>query len=105
MNSRGNLLIVDSENKSIRMISRDGFVVSTLLGQGILTIPISAREDRSENTFIVDRGANVIRRISSDGEVSIAAGKGHKGNSDGISSEARFFYPRDLSIDDEGKIF
>ncbi|HTI71084.1 MAG TPA: choice-of-anchor D domain-containing protein [Candidatus Limnocylindria bacterium] len=55
--------------------------------------------------YVADTGNSTIRRIATDGTVSTIAGvAGLNGTANGKGSEARFFYPAGLAIDEHGDL-
>ena len=50
-------------------------------------------------------GAHRIRLISSDGIVSTIAGSGVAGYADGSGTEAAFWYPTDIAIGRDGRLY
>jgi sugar lactone lactonase YvrE len=62
--------------------------------------------DRLGNVYVSDRSNNTIRKITPDGTVSTLAGlAGSSGFVNGQGGNARFNYPRGLSVDGEGNIY
>ena len=49
--------------------------------------------DADGNVFISDAGSHTIRRLTPTGEISLIAGCGKPGYSDGAGSQAAFDYP------------
>jgi uncharacterized protein (TIGR03437 family) len=122
--SRGNLLVADSGNNRIRMISRTG-EVSTIAGSGAsglstdgipaisaaLNRPTGVCLDPAGNLFIVESGGNRVRRVSLAGIITTVAGNGTAGFSgDGGPATAASlrapytckFHAGQLYISDEG---
>ncbi|HMV43202.1 MAG TPA: hypothetical protein PK079_19480 [Leptospiraceae bacterium] len=69
--------------------------------------PKGVAADSSGNIFVADNTNNVIRKISSTGDVTTLAGsaQGTSGNLDGTGTAARFNKPYALTIDDSGNIY
>lgn len=116
----GNVLVVDTFNHRIRVISPDGFV-RTLAG-GTPTSPqmepkdgtgeaarfyfpdgIAVAEDGS--IYIADSGNNLIRKLTPAGEVRTVAGTGEEGYRDGPAAQARFAMPTGIAVDTFGNLF
>lgn len=68
--------------------------------------PTSLVCDAAGNLYIGENDANIIRKVTPKGELSIYAGAFKQGGSqDGKASEARFNRPRALAIDPAGNIY
>jgi len=61
--------------------------------------------DKMDNLYVVDRYNNRIRKIAVDGTVSTVAGSGIRGNKDGITSEATFNFPQEITIDKYNNLY
>ncbi len=61
--------------------------------------------DARGNIFVTDTLNNRIRRISPDGQVSTVAGSGQAGSADGPADEAEFWYPTDIAVGPDGKLY
>jgi serine/threonine protein kinase len=99
----GTVYVADRSNFTIRQISPTGRV-STFAGlpgtsgyadgpgsYARFSDPQGIAVDAVGNIYVADSGNNVVRKITSFGEVSTLAGKaGSLGNSDGEGSKARF---------------
>jgi sugar lactone lactonase YvrE len=107
----------------VRKITPDG-EVTTLAGTGepgyrdgpALTaefdVPIGVTVDDvgqhphgKGNVYVVDCGAHRIRRISPDGVVSTVAGNGVADYSDGLAAQAEFWYPTDIAVGPDGRLY
>ncbi|WP_422354159.1 Ig-like domain-containing protein [Roseivirga pacifica] len=114
--SQGNLIVVDTDNHRIRMISKQG-VVTTLAGSGEegfmdgsgknsrFSSPRDVAVDSQGNIFITDIGNLRIRKISPEGEVSTFAGSGNSENLNGAGIEASFQTMVGLAIDSEDNLY
>ena len=111
---QGNLLLLDIENFRIRKITPLG-VVTTVAGttQGYLNGPIAQAQfgqlegiciDATGNIYVSDFTNNVIRKISTDGNVTTLAGNGQAGNADGVGSAAQFSMPSGMCITSDGNL-
>jgi sugar lactone lactonase YvrE len=68
--------------------------------------PRAAAVDAAGNSYLVDTGNHVIRKITSAGVVSTLAGRaGMPGTADGTGDAARFDTPQDIAIDAAGNLF
>jgi len=110
----GNIYVADRNNHRIRKITPAG-EVSTVAGStsgfsdGLGTAaqfdgPTSIAVGSSGNIYVTDGGNNRIREISPAGEVSTLAGS-TSGFSDGLGSEAQFYYPNGIALDSSGNIY
>ena len=120
----GSVLVSDSKNHLIRKIANG--VVETYGGitlenddygmpQGgwsdgdkdlaVFSSPTGITADAEGNVYIADADNNLIRKISSDGKVTTVAGDGFIGNQDGVAGTARFNYPQDVAIANDGTIY
>ena len=106
----GSLLIVDSGNNVIRLISADGATVSTYPDSSATSTfsqlaDIAATVDG--RVFVADSGAQQILVISADGStVSVYAGSGDAGSENGNSlATAQFSEPVSLAVAEDGRLF
>lgn len=120
LDGQGNLLVADQLNNCIRKVTPDG-LVTTLAGavdpmhlpgktngtldQATFDGPDGIVIDSKGNVFISDRGNNVIREISTAGQVTTAAGDGTAGYKDDKAAAARFAAPAGLAIDAKDNIY
>ena len=116
IDKRGNLIVADSSNNRIRMISTEG-VVSTLAGspspgyrdgpadQAQFDSPVGVAVDREGNIFVADTYNDRVRKISAAGVVSTIAGAGTPGLVDGPAEGAMFDTPCGIAVDDQGNLF
>jgi len=112
----GEIIITDTGNHAIRIMD-DEFVI-TIAGNGTAGFsdgregeaqfnnPRSAVMCPSGYIYVADTLNHIIRRIDSDGNVSVFAGMAEEhGFADGSLTEARFFEPSGLCIDDAGVLY
>jgi RHS repeat-associated protein len=111
----GNLLVADSGNNRIRLITPAG-AVTTLAGgvhdgfadgaaaQSLFKQPAGVTVALSGAVFVADTGNNRIRKIE-NGQVSTVAGTGQPGFNDGSSITAQFNQPSAITSDDAGNLF
>ena len=106
----GSLLIVDSGNNVIRLISADGATVSTYPDSSATSTfnqlaDIAATVDG--RVFVADSGERQILVISADGStVSVYAGSGDAGSENGNSlATAQFSEPVSLAVAEDGRLF
>jgi sugar lactone lactonase YvrE len=111
----GNLYVSDVSNHRIRKIAPDG-TVTTLAGKrqgfsdrkGQLAMfdhPYGVAVDKSGNVYVADSYNNRIRMITPDGSTSTLAGNGNDGFVDGLSSDAEFYVPIGIAIDQQGNLY
>ncbi len=106
----GSLLIVDSGNNVIRLISADGATVSTYPDSSATSTfnqlaDIAATVDG--RVFVADSGARRILVISADAStISVYAGSGISGSENGNSlATAQFIEPVSLAVTEDGRLF
>ncbi len=118
VDAAGNLFVADTGNHTIRKVTADG-IVTTLAGspgaRGIadgpgqdarFNAPGGVAVDAHGNVFVADTDSHTIRRIGPDGVVTTIAGTaGAFGHVDGRGSEARFYTPRGIAVDNQGNLF
>jgi sugar lactone lactonase YvrE len=72
----------------------------------VLVYPLGIARSSSGNLFVSDASANVIRRVTPTGTVSVFAGtSGSAGSVDGTGSAARFNQPGGLAFDAAGNLY
>lgn len=114
--SLGNLFVADQFNNTIRKITSAGVVTnfagSTTSGSsdGIGTAstfytPTGVVADSSNNLYVTDSVNKLIRKITSDGEVTTVMGATAGGNIDGIGKAARFSSPVAITKDSSGNLY
>lgn len=80
---------------------RDGPALTALFNQ-----PSSVAAARDGTLFVADSSNQVIRTIDPAGNVATYAGQqGRPGTADGSLTEAQFFFPVDLEIDEDGSLW
>lgn len=110
----GDVIITDRTNHSIRRMTPAG-MVSTAAGTGTagyangipgqFNTPWQCAMDASGNIIVIEKDGGRIRKIAVDGTVSLIAGTGSLGHTDGSVSVARFNHALDGIVDSEGNIF
>lgn len=115
VNANGDVLVADTRNHRIRKITSTGFVTTlagTALGNsdgasGQFYKPSGVAVDLSGNVFVSDTNNQRIRKVSTTGFVTTLAGRGSDisfGFRDGVSSMAKFNFPRGLWVDTTGRV-
>ena len=119
---KGNLYVCSYEENSIRVVGPDGTVRSLVksreegyrdgsLVEARLHSPRGLVFDSKGNLLVSDCWNHRIRKITSQGVVSTLAGGGPTGEDakatwhDGIGTEARFFAPCGLAIDNKDNLY
>lgn len=114
-----NIFIADSGNSVIRKIDRSGSA-STFAGHATGSVgmadgagsaasfntPYRLVNDKAGNVFVADTFNNTIRKITPDGIVTTFAGvAGEAGFSDGRGSQAHFYRPQGITIDNADNLY
>lgn len=101
VDSGGNLLV--SGQSQVIQVAASGTVTTVLAG---LSAPRGVLRLGNGDLLIAETGANVVRRLSAAGSLSVAAGTGVAGFSgDGFAADgAALNAPFDLALDTSGKI-
>lgn len=118
--SAGNVYVADDGNHLIRKITNVG-VVSTLAGGAGTTTagfadgqgtaakfnqPIGVAVDGAGNIYVGDSCNNLVRKITSGGNVTTFAGQAQTiGYADAAGTAAKFNNPRGLALDGAGNIY
>jgi sugar lactone lactonase YvrE len=112
----GNVYVADTENHRIRKITSEG-VVSVLAGSGTagsadgtgasaaFKSPSGVAVDSSGNVYVADTENHRIRKITSEGVVSVFAGSGTAGATDGTGASATFKSPSGVAVDGSGNVY
>ena len=114
----GNLVIADSGNHALRIVSLQTGAVRTLAAPrssgaedgsaevARFSAPLGLASDPTGGYFVADSGNSTIRRVGPDGRVSTIAGSpGAAGAADGNGATARFRRPEGLALDGHGALF
>jgi trimeric autotransporter adhesin len=119
--SKGNLLIADSQTYRVRRVNADG-TFQTLAGNGatgiggvggpatkaLLSNPIMAVADSAGSIYIADAGASVIYRVGPAGNMSVFAGQEGNfgyGGDNGPAAKAVLNGPVALAFDAAGSLY
>ncbi|MEO6327063.1 MAG: hypothetical protein ABIT01_12755 [Thermoanaerobaculia bacterium] len=113
----GITFVCESRNNTIRKITAIG-AVSTFAGVAGATGsidgtgagarfsgPQAIAMDAAGVLYVADTNNNLIRRVSTAGEVSTIAGKGTRGFLDGPALNANFDFPTGIAVDANGTIY
>ena len=118
VDTAGNIYVADTDNDTIRKVTRSGSV-TTLAGQagvaGSVDGPGAAARfngpsgivvDSSGTIFVSDTLNHTIRQITAAGQVTTIAGTaGASGAVDAAGSSARFYGPQGIALDGAGDLF
>jgi hypothetical protein len=116
--SSGNLIVADTTNSVLRMVTPGG-VVTTFSGipgapgvtdgtAGVAQFfrPQNPAIDTNGNIYVADYGAHTIRKVTPTGTVTTFAGSpGTNGNADGTGTAATFSGPQAIAIDSSGNLY
>lgn len=115
--SQGNLVIADTGNHQIRLLTTGGSG-RTLAGAGapgfqngagaqaLFNSPCGVVVDGSGNVYVADRDNHLIRKIAPDGNVFTLAGtEGASGSADGRPGTGTFTYPTGVALDATGNLY
>lgn len=105
IDSQGNLLVLDKSNKAVRKITPQGDVTTlSLFGESLLS-PIGIAVGSDDVIYVADEGSLSIKVIATNGQVSVLAGSGTRGNDDGQGTSASFASIVHLDIDASGNLY
>jgi sugar lactone lactonase YvrE len=115
LTSNGNLLLVDTANQRLRLLSRTA--TTTIAGgyvgdskratQASFQQAENIASDAAGNYYVVDSAGNRIRKIDTAGNISTIAGNGLSGYSGdgGPATQAEINLPFGVAVDPSGNIF
>lgn len=117
IDDENNLYVADPDNNVIRKIDKNQNV-STFVGSGKvgfkdgigasseLSFPIAIAYDKINRVFYVsDQGNSAIRKVQRNGTLTTYAGIGTIGHTDGKASEAKFYFPKGITVDNAGNVY
>ncbi|WP_339726075.1 IPT/TIG domain-containing protein [Maribacter stanieri] len=111
-----NLYITERSSHSILKVAFSG-EISRIAGDGTsgyvdgngtsakFSYPKDIAVDSNGNLYVTDNGNNVIRKISTSGDVSTFAGSTVSGFSNGTGAIASFNYPQGITIDSQDNLY
>lgn len=102
----GNLVVADSGNGSIRLVTPGGAVSTLATGLNNPTAVALGQDANGNNlVYVADTGSSTIRRVPTDGSaVSILAGQAdNPGSQDGPPAQAQFNAPAGLALDSQAE--
>jgi len=115
VDAQGNIYVADASNHVIRKVTPAG-VTTTFAGSGVIGFaagttataqfysPQGVAVDASNNVYVTDQGNNAVYKISGS-TVTILAGDGTVGTSNGTGSAARFNAPQGIAADAQGNVY
>lgn len=122
--NNGDLLISDSDNHLLRLLSSDqvtsysglildfdeqGYPVGAYKDGGndssFYNKPAGLAQDERGNIYVADSGNHSVRMITTSGEVKTIAGTGVLGYEDGPGEQAKLYGPSDVAVDRNGNIY
>ena len=118
IDNSGNIYVADAQNSTIRKVTLGG-AVSILAGsagvfgsadgQGtnaLFSGPQGIALDTSGNLYVADTGNSTIRKVTQTGLVTPVAGNaGNPGSAEGSGTNAQFYAPQGLALDNAGRIY
>jgi trimeric autotransporter adhesin len=120
VDSAGNLYIADINNNRIRKVTTAG-IISTVAGNGTrgysgdggpataakINNPTGVAVDSAGNLYIVDSQNDRIRKVTTSGIISTAAGNGIRGYSGdgGQATAAQLSNPQGVAVDSGGNLY
>jgi sugar lactone lactonase YvrE len=115
--NNGNLYIADNGNYRIRKVTASG-IITTYAGVGLggnsgnggsatsaQIYPDAIHTDKYGNVYFSDQTTNLIRKINSDGIISVFSGGGISNTTVGASTSLSIGDPSGISSDNSGNIY
>ncbi len=119
----GNLYIADSVNNRVRIVTPDG-IINTFAGNGTvgyinavgdggpavqanLLLPSGLAVDSNYNVYIADTGENLIRKVTTDGNIATIAGDGYASftGDTAVATSAEVNHPEDVAVDSSFNVY
>jgi hypothetical protein len=102
IDSKGNLLVVDQNNKRVQKFNQDGVFVSSFgssgTGNGQFSRPTDVAVDAAGNILVVDASNNRVQKFNQNGEFVSKFGSSGSGN-------GQFNGPESIAVDSKGNIW
>ncbi|WP_159020359.1 hypothetical protein [Algibacter sp. L3A6] len=110
----GNIYVADLENQSVRKITTAG-LVSTLAGgtegyndgagsSAQFKDPRAIVLSNNNELMVTDQFGRTVRKVTLAGVVTVFAGNGVSGSSDGVGTSSSFGVPNGITIDNDGNL-
>ncbi|MGD9856035.1 MAG: hypothetical protein AB7U20_13910 [Planctomycetaceae bacterium] len=113
------LYIADINNRRIRVIDMQTYIVTTVAGNGEkgvprddaaaidspLIDPRAVTADADGNVYVLERGGHALRLVTPDGRIRTVAGTGQQGHRDGPALQAQFGAPKHLCLGENGVLY
>jgi sugar lactone lactonase YvrE len=110
----GNIYVADMDNERIRKITPSG-VVTTIAGgtegyndgtgsDAQFKGPTGIVLNNSNELMVTDEFGRTIRKVTLNGVVTVFAGNGISGSSDGVGTNSSFGVPNGITLDNDGNL-
>jgi DNA-binding beta-propeller fold protein YncE len=99
------MYVANEYDRTIRKITPAGVVSTIATLSNLSSRPMGLAIDASGNIFVADRIIHLIWKITQAGTVTVFAGRGLQGYTDGPGDLATFNYPHDIAIDGSGNLY
>ena len=104
VDATNNVYVADAGNNLIRMVSASG-TVSTIAGlNGEFANPTGIAINSKGNLFVANYLDNTIMQIIS-GTISVYAGSGQQGATNGSAAASSFYFPNNVAVDAAGNVY
>ena len=113
----GKIYVADMGAQKIRVIDPIGFTVTTLAGSGVagyldgaagtarFSQPTGIAVDANGVVYVADHVNNMIRKIATNGTVSLVAGQTRAGAANGAGTAATFNGPAGIAVGPAGELY
>jgi sugar lactone lactonase YvrE len=102
----GNLYVADQNAKAIRKITPGGIVSTLVPSSNTAFGKVAGLAAAPDGTlYAADEDQHVIHKIAPDGNITVAAGTGTAGTSDGPAASAKLNSPTDVALDPSGNLY
>jgi len=121
VDSQGNLYITDYSNYSVRKVTKNTGIVTTIAGNGSLGFSgdgssgdgaqlsniLDVVVDNTGNVYIADSLNSRVRRVDPSGTITTYAGNGTRGygGDGGNATDAQLYFPSGLTVDSAGNLY